>query len=119
MTESGRLERLFGILDLASEIQQQAAVVAVDELAAGLLATDRVVRDLRVDARRPSVAITIDNVTVRLGIASVGQALALRELRGRGEVSLELALPLEDGRIMLGFSGTGEDVLISARVSAA
>ena len=116
---AGQLDRLFGILDLASAIRQHASAATLGELADGLLATDRVVRAVRVDGRGRSVAVTIGNITVRLSIASGGQGLALRSLYERGEVTLALALPLEDGRIMLGFAGFDEDVLVSARVAAA
>ena len=117
-TGPGQLDRLFGILDLASAIRAHASAANLGELADGLLATDRVVRAVRVDGRGRSVAVTVDNITVRLAIASVGQGRALRSLCERGEVTLALALPLEDGRIMLGFAGSDEDVLVSARVAA-
>jgi len=91
---------------------------ATEELLDGLMATDRRVLDVRLESGGGgAVLVTIDNVTVRLAVPSAPQALALRDLRQQGPVSLALAIPLDDGRALLGFSGRDEDVLVSTRLT--
>lgn len=117
--DTNRLPRLLGLLDQARAAHRRETTEAALDLVDGLLATDRSLRRISLDAKRPSVAVTIENVTVRLAVASPGQLLALRELSRKGDVRLALGLVLDDGRAMLGFSGESEDVLITARIAEA
>ena len=106
------------LFERALEAHHQEARLATEVLLDGLMATDRRVRDVRLErGGGGAVLVTVDNVTVRLAVPSAHQAMALRELRRRGPVVLALALPLEDGRAMLGFSGPDEDVLVSTRLT--
>ena len=107
------------VLDLfekALEAHRREAVHATAELLDGLMATDRLVRDVRL-RREGAVLVRVGELTVRLAMPSVPQALALRELHRCGPVTLALAMALDDGRALLGFSGADEDVLVSTRVT--
>ena len=105
------------LFERALEAHHQEARQATEALLDGLMATDRRVRDVRLErGGGGAVLVTVDNVTVRLAVPSASQALALRELRQRGQVSLAMAMPLDDGRALLGFSGPDEDVLVSTRL---
>ena len=105
------------LFERALEAYHQEARQATGELLDGLMATDRRVLDVRLEGGGGgAVLVTIDNVTVRLAVPSAHQAMALRDLRQQGPVSLALAMPLDDGRALLGFSGPDEDVLVSTRL---
>ena len=103
------------LLEKALEAHRHEAVQATAELLDDLMATDRQVRDVR-RWSDGAVVVGVGDVTVRLAMPSVPQAMALRELRRRGPVTLALAMTLDDGRALLGFSGADEDVLVSTRV---
>ncbi len=108
------------LLEKALEVHRREVVEATTELLEGLMATDRQVRDVRLKSGcGGAVLVSVGNVTARLSVPSAPQALALRQLCRRGPVTLALALPLDDGRALLGFSGTDEDVLVSTRVTSA
>ena len=101
----------------ALEAHHQEARQVTEVLLGGLMATDRQVHDVQPDrADSGAVLVTVDNVTVRLALPSAPQAAALCELRARGPVTLAMAMPLDDGRALLGFSGPDEDVLVSTRL---
>ena len=108
------------VLDLfeqALEAHHRETRQATTERLDGLMATDRQVRDVRLErGGGGAVLVTVGNVGVRLAVPAAPQAMALRDLRGRGPVTLVLAMPLDDGRALLGFSGPDEDVLVSTRV---
>jgi hypothetical protein len=108
------------LLEKALDAHRREAVQATTELCHGLMATDRQVRDVRLrGGSGGAVLVGVGNVTVRLAMPSLPQALALHELRRRGQVTLALAMALDDGRALLGFSGADEDVLVSTRVKQA
>jgi hypothetical protein len=106
------------LFERALDAHHQEARLATEALLEGLMATDRQVLDVRLErGGGGAVLVTIDNVTVRLAVPSAHQAMALRDLRQNGPVSLALAMPLDDGRALLGFSGPDEDVLVSTRLT--
>ena len=108
------------VLGKAIEAHRREQVQATAELLDGLMATDRQVRDVRLrGGDGGAVLVGVGNVTVRLAMPSVLQAMALHELHRRGPVTLALAMALDDGRALLGFSGVDEDVLVSTRVKQA
>jgi hypothetical protein len=108
------------LLEKALEAHRRESAEETAELLRGLMATDRQVHGVRLDDRNGgAVLIGVGNVTVRLAMPSSPQAMALRDLRRRGPVTLAMAMPLDDGRAMLGFSGIDEDVLVSTRVKRA
>ena len=113
------MSSVLALLDRAMEAHHREARQATTELLDGLMSTDRRVRAVRLKSGGGGgVLVSVGNVTVRLAVPSARQAMALRELQRRGPVTLALAMPLDDGRAMLGFSGPDEDVLVSTRVKA-
>ena len=111
---------VLALFDRALEAHRREAIQATTELLQGLMATDRRVGNVRLtNGGGGALLVSVGNVTVQLAMPSRPQAMALRELRRRGPVTLAMALPLDDGRAMLGFSGADEDVLISTRVGTA
>ena len=110
---------ILDLLDRAQAAHRRESVHATVVLLNDLLDRDREVRDLWIKPGAGAVMVTMDDSTIRLAMPSAGQGLALRELWQRGPVTLAMGLALDDGRAMLGFSGVGEDVLVSTRVSRA
>ena len=113
------MSEVLDLFDRAHAAHRRETMHATVALLNDLLGRDRQVRDIWIKPGAGAVMVTIDGATIRLVMPSGGQGLALRELWHRGPVTLAMGLALDDGRVMLGFSGVGEDVLVSTRVSRA
>ena len=107
------------LLDRAHAAHRQEAVDATVTLLTELLARERQVREVRIKRGIGAVLVTVHDATIRLAMPSTNQSRALRDLWRRGPVTLAMAIALDDGRAMLGFSGVDEDVLISTRICRA
>jgi hypothetical protein len=101
-------------LDVVADAMQEELRGEADELLLTLLTSDRTVTEVTVDPGRGSVTVTVGGTQVRLATDSPGQGQALAEQHEIGAVRFAMGTWLPDDRLVLGFRGTSDDVLLVA-----